>query len=58
MRPNAEALRHGDEQGRTAILGKYLPVGLFADLPHLAGAQLNGACSAPCRRSAAQVSWR
>ena len=27
-----EALRHGDEQGRSLILGKHLPEGLFADL--------------------------
>lgn len=27
-----EALRHGDEQGRTQILGKHLPEHLFADL--------------------------
>ena len=27
-----EALRHGDEQGRTQILGKHLPAHLFADL--------------------------
>jgi hypothetical protein len=27
-----EALRHGDEQGRTQIRGKHLPEGLFADL--------------------------
>lgn len=36
MRPVAdllrEVLRHGDEQGRTNILGKHLPEGLFADL--------------------------
>jgi hypothetical protein len=36
MRPVAdllrEALRHGDEQRRTQILGKHLPEGLLADL--------------------------